>query len=162
VSAWSPPSHPPYALRLASAADLDALWEVERSAHAHPWTRELLGAELDTAQSRVWCACDEAGAVCGLLVFWVIGDLVDILDVAVHTRMQRRGVAAHMLRALFELCAASGVTEITLEVREHNAPALALYQRAGFAAVGRRKGYYSDTGEAAVLMSASVAIPATS
>lgn len=157
MSAWAPPSSSDGpSLRLATEADLDALYAVETSAHAHPWTRDMLAAELSTAHARVWCALDAQGAVCGLLVFWVIADLVDILDVAVHTRMQRQGVARAMLDALFALAAQHATTEITLEVREHNAPALALYARAGFVAVGRRAGYYSDTGEAAVLMSAPI------
>lgn len=156
MSDWEPPSRPGAALRCATRDDLDALWAVEQSAHEHPWTRDLLAAEFDTSQSRVWCACDEGGAVVGLLVFWVIGDLVDILDVAVHRAAQRRGIARTMVGALFEACAGQGVVEITLEVREHNVPARALYERSGFKAVGRRARYYSDTGEAAVLMSASV------
>lgn len=157
MSSWIPPATSGrWSLRLATAADLDALYAVETSAHVHPWTRDMLAAELSTPHARVWCALDAQGAVCGLLVFWVIADLVDILDVAVHVRMQRQGIARAMLDALFALAAQHATTEITLEVRERNAPALALYARAGFIVVGRRAGYYSDTGEAAVLMSAPI------
>ncbi len=63
-----------------------------------------------------------------------------------------RGVGSRFLRFLLDYAASQGCREVTLEVRPSNVVALHLYGRAGFAAVGRRKQYYSDTHEDAIVM----------
>ena len=87
--------------------------------------------------------------IAGLVVAWVVADVeVQILEVAVHPTLRRRGLGARLVRAALDLAPAA---DATLEVRASNDAALRLYQSCGFARVGARAGYYAD-GEDAVLM----------
>ena len=87
--------------------------------------------------------------IAGLVVAWVVADVeVQILEVAVHPTLRRRGLGARLVRAALDLAPAA---DATLEVRASNDAALRLYESCGFARVGARAGYYAD-GEDAVLM----------
>ena len=87
--------------------------------------------------------------IAGLVVAWVVADVeVQILEVAVHPTLRRRGLGARLVRAALDLAPA---VDATLEVRASNDAALRLYESCGFSRVGERAGYYAD-GEDAVLM----------
>ncbi|MGH2842740.1 MAG: GNAT family N-acetyltransferase, partial [Solirubrobacteraceae bacterium] len=73
-----------------------------------------------------------------------------VMNVAVDRGERRRGIAAALLEVL--LTRAGHGADYTLEVRVSNAPAIALYERYGFSAVGTRRRYYADNGEDAVIM----------
>jgi ribosomal-protein-alanine N-acetyltransferase len=72
----------------------------------------------------------------------------------VHPEWRRRGVARQLLGAALIEGVARGVTLAFLEVRPSNTRALALYESLGFQVIGRRNGYYFDTGEDALVMEA--------
>ena len=76
-----------------------------------------------------------------------------VTNVAVSPACRRQGVAAALLEAALAECAARGVERLCLEVRESNAPAIALYTRFGFALDGRRPRFYSAPTEDALLYS---------
>ena len=76
----------------------------------------------------------------------------DITNITVSGECRRRGIGTALLKELFRRCPERGVTVIHLEVRESNAPARALYEKLGFIADGRRKNYYTDPAEDAILM----------
>ena len=80
----------------------------------------------------------------------------DIGNVAVAPDSRRRGIGAALLKALFAESERRGTAVLQLEVRESNAPAIALYTGAGFAPVGKRKNFYSNPTENAVLMTISL------
>lgn len=141
-------------VRRATPADLDAIMEVERAAHAHPWQRESFEREFTLEWSRIWVAT-EGERVAGFLAFWRVLDELHILDVAVHPDFQRRGIARGMLEMLIALGHAHEVISVLLEVRVSNKPAIALYKRLGFERMGRRKRYYDD-GEDAWVMCAEL------
>ena len=76
----------------------------------------------------------------------------DITNITVSGECRRRGVGTALMEELFRRCPERGVTVIHLEVRESTAPARALYEKLGFIADGRRKNYYTDPAEDAILM----------
>ena len=76
-------------------------------------------------------------------------DEAEILSVAVERRRRGKGCARALLDLHLRRLAGMGVRAVFLEVDEHNAPARKLYDRAGFAQVGRRQGYYPAEGGAA-------------
>ena len=98
-------------------------------------------------------ACAAAGYV---LVRAVAGE-GEILRIGVLPEFRRRGLASRLLEEVFRR-ADKDVEQWFLEVREHNAAAIALYRSFGFTEVGSRKAYYRDTGEAAILMRRDVLI----
>ena len=79
-----------------------------------------------------------------------------ITNVAVSPDFRRQGIARALIEALLAKARENGLAFVTLEVRESNAPAIALYTGAGFEPVGKRKNFYSNPTENAVLMTISL------
>jgi len=76
--------------------------------------------------------------------------------IAVTAEHQRRGLGRKLLEQIFEGVRKRGVSEIWLEVRVSNEPAIRIYRRAGMREVGLRKGYYADPAEDASVMSLTI------
>lgn len=87
----------------------------------------------------------------GFLLARVAGGEAEVITLAVRPAARRRGLAARLLARALRACAGAGAAAMFLEVDTANAPALALYARAGFARVGTRRGYYGPGRDAAVL-----------
>ena len=140
-------------LRSGDLGDIETVEAIEAVAHPTPWSRAIFERELQLDWSHLWVveAPNGEGAV-GFLVFWTIHDEVHILNVAVHPDFRRRGIASRVIARLRARAEELGFAFITLEVREHNKPAIRLYESMGFEVTGRREEYYADTGEAALLM----------
>ena len=134
----------------ATAADLDAIVAIEQHGFAAPRPRVVFARELELAQARlVVLRARGDGPVLGFANFWIADDTVDLHVIAVAPDARRRGLGAVLLA---HVIAAAAPRRVVLEVRASNAPAQALYRRAGFVVDGRRPRYYPD-GEDAVLMS---------
>ena len=93
----------------------------------------------------------EDGRIVGYLVCSRYDKVWHLMNVAVDNRLRRRGIALALMEHLFETADGPG-EQYTLEVRTSNAPAIRLYERFGFHAAGRRRGYYHDNREDAVIM----------
>lgn len=150
-------SGPPEGMRLrrAGPGDLPALCAIERAAHQHPWSDEMLRRELESPHATVLCA-EEAGAgggaIAAFVVYWIIHDELHVLDVATAPEARRRGLARALLLEALADGAGRGAVRALLEVRRSNAGAIALYRALGFLQDTVRRRYYPD-GEDAVLMS---------
>jgi ribosomal-protein-alanine N-acetyltransferase len=84
--------------------------------------------------------------------FWEIVDEAHITLLAVDPRYQRQGLGQAMLFALIAEAVDRGLERATLEVRDSNQSALSLYQKFGFKIAGRRRRYYKDTNEDALIL----------
>jgi ribosomal-protein-alanine N-acetyltransferase len=93
-----------------------------------------------------------AGGLVGFILSRIVVGEAEILSVAVAAARRGRGLARRMLDLHLRRLAGLGVRTVFLEVDEGNAPARALYRRAGFREVGRREGYYPERGGAAPLV----------
>lgn len=93
-----------------------------------------------------------APEVCGFLLAWRAADELHLTDLGVSAAQRRRGVGRALVADLCRTGTDSGARLIVLEVRESNAPALALYRGMQFVELDRRARYYADTGEDAVVM----------
>lgn len=85
--------------------------------------------------------------------YWLLGDDAHIIAIAVHPDWRKRGLAEWLMLELAALAWGQGATLVTLEMRASNTAAGALYRKLGFQEVGRRKRYYRDTDEDALLFS---------
>lgn len=142
----------------ATAADLDAIDDIERHAFPRPWPRSVFETELGRDLARIDVARARAAApIVGFSNYWLVTDTerggeVQIHAIATHPDHRRGGVGAALLaRALANGCAAR-CTVATLEVRRGNVPAIRLYERAGFRTVHVRAAYYQDNAEDALVM----------
>ena len=97
-----------------------------------------------------------AEKIAGFIAARFTGDEVHINNVAVRAQFRLRGIGQTLLGSVLEEGALMGARSAILEVRAGNLAAQALYQHAGFRVVGRRRGYYADPPEDALVMSASI------
>ena len=88
----------------------------------------------------------------GFAVAWRAADELHVIDVGITLTERRRGLGRMLMQALRGAADEQALRVVLLEVRESNRAAIALYESEGFAVQGRRERYYSDTGEAAVVM----------
>ncbi len=141
-------------IRPATFADVRAIWNIETLSFPTPWSRWCFLSELANPLSTILVACpvQSPRTVVGFLIYWVAVEEMHILNLAVHPRWRRRGVATALLTEGLARARKHGAAVAWLEARPSNTAALALYERFGFVPVGRRRGYYHDTGEDAVIM----------
>ncbi|MDE6281386.1 MAG: ribosomal protein S18-alanine N-acetyltransferase [Oscillospiraceae bacterium] len=118
---------------------------------ADPWSEELFRDALDNPRAAILLAEGEDGTILGYAVLSVVLDEGNLDNIAVAPEARRRGVADALLGALTGF-GREHLSVLMLEVRASNAPAIALYEKHGFAAVGRRKNYYDAPKEDAILM----------
>lgn len=141
------------------ASDLTDVLVIERASFSMPWSRGAFLYEIEQNRvARCWVA-RESGRIVGYICLWEVADELHITNVAVHPSARRRGYGRALLDSIFERARAAGARMVLLEVRPSNVEALALYESLGFRVVGRRRGYYYDTGEDALVMEAAM-VPA--
>ncbi len=146
-----------WAAREAVRGDLDDLAALDALSKPVPWGKDAIGGFIGSVPGVfILCPSNREGATIGGPVGFIIarwlGDECEIMSIGVHPQYRRRGLGRMLLETLRRTALAHGKTSWILEVREYNTAALSLYQSVGFVEVGRRRGYYVDTGEAAILM----------
>ncbi len=146
-------THPPQIRRL-TYVDLPQVIAVERRAFTTPWSLAMFVLEL-SKPSGICLAALRGERIVGYLVCSRYNTVWHLMNVAVDDRLRREGIAEALMDRLFELADAPG-EQYTLEVRTSNHGAIRLYEKRGFQAAGRRRGYYHDNREDAVVMGRTV------
>ena len=136
--------------------DVPAVAAIERDSFSSPWPRQ---AFLDELRHHAIARCrvvrqEPDGQVLGYTCCWVVGEELMINNVAVAAGHRGRGVGRALLQRALEEAAAEGCRVAWLEVRPSNDTAIHLYETLGFSTVARRRRYYSDTQEDALVMRA--------
>jgi len=140
----------PLEIRRLTYADLPELISIERRAFPTPWSLAMFVLELSKPAS-VCLAALRGGRMVGFLICSRYDTVWHVMNVAVDPDRRRQGIATQLLDDLLRRIDGKGA-RFTLEVRESNAGAIELYEGFGFRAAGRRKRYYQDNGEDAVIM----------
>ena len=135
-----------------TADHLDEVAELERICFTTPWSRNMLAEELDNYLSAFLVALDDNDKVAGYAGLQAVLDEGYITNVAVRPDCRRQGVAGQILQVFLDFAQAQGLAFLTLEVRDSNAPAAALYASLGFAQIGLRKNYYQHPKEDARIL----------
>ena len=134
-------------LRPAEPADVDAMAAAHASAFDEAWSAGDLLVMM-TDRGAIALVVEAApGALSGFILCRVIAGEAEIVTLAVRPQHRRRGVARALLAAA-EAAARLTAEAMFLEVAVDNAGAIALYEQAGYAPVGRRAGYYARPGGA--------------
>ena len=149
-------------------ADIPQVAIIDRFSFPNPWPpdayrKEILGNEHahffvalngESRRWRRWLGLKAQRKVIGFGGYWFIIDEAHINTIAVHPHWRSKGIGEILLRGMIEHALDLNVTEATLEVRASNIIAQNLYRKFGFEVVGRRKNYYRNNGEDALLMTA--------
>jgi [ribosomal protein S18]-alanine N-acetyltransferase len=147
----------PWQIRPAVPADLPDLVRLERASFACPWSEDSLRHDLvDHPAACYLAACTAAGTLVGYAAFWRSVDVAMITNIAVDPAWRGRGIGRQLLAALVGQAVAEGFKRLVLEVRPSSTIARRLYESAGFAAIGVRRGYYLDNHEDAIIMQKNV------
>ena len=125
--------------------------QIERECFSMPWSEVALEEELYNPQASFIVAQRADGAVLGYAGLHVAADEGYIDNIAVRADYRRQGIADDLLD-VFVRFGAVNLAFLTLEVRPSNQAAIDLYFKHGFAQVGRRKDYYQDPKEDAIIM----------
>ncbi|NPV26111.1 MAG: ribosomal protein S18-alanine N-acetyltransferase [Firmicutes bacterium] len=140
-----------FKIRKMMAEDLDDILRIEQVSFPTPWSRQAYLSELQNDFAYyVVAVVDEQ--VVGYAGMWLLVDEAHVTNVAVAPDYRGRQLGEYLLKWLMEIAVLRGARAITLEVRPSNRPAQRLYTRLGFVAAGLRRGYYTDTGEDAIIM----------
>jgi [ribosomal protein S18]-alanine N-acetyltransferase len=146
-------------IRCASPADLDAILAIEQAcAEAPHWTHPLwlaaLSGEQGSEPQRASFVAESIGGIVGFAVASRTGELAELESVAVSPPARRMGVGKALCQQVMDWSRHAGATELELEVRASSDGALALYRSLGFLEQARRREYYRNPTEDAVLMAA--------
>ena len=137
-------------IRPLTYADLPQVIAIERRAFPTPWSLAMFVLELSKPSGICLAALTDERLV-GYLVCSRYDTVWHLMNIAVDDRLRRQGIATTLLERLFEQ-ADRPSEQYTLEVRTSNDAAIRLYERFGFRAAGRRRAYYHDNREDALIM----------
>ncbi len=134
---------------------LDRILEIENLSFSVPWSLNGFLQELENPVSQLWALLSDK-VVLGYFCFWAVREEMQLLDLAVHPEYRNRGHGSFLLKKMIDLALLNGISRIWLEVRASGSSARRLYEKFGFAESGRRKNYYTDPAEDAIVMSVDV------
>ena len=139
-------------IRRMTLDDLPAVIELDKLSFNLPWPERSFRFELtENSASRCWVA-EMDGKIVGMIVAWLLVDEAHVATIATHPDHRRQGIARNLLTYALRYMSKEGAVTSFLEVRENNAAAQDMYRKFGYEVVGRRKRYYKDTNEDAILM----------
>ena len=139
-------------IRRMTLDDLPAVIELDKLSFNLPWPERSFRFELtENSASRCWVA-EMDGKIVGMIVAWLLVDEAHVATIATHPDHRRQGIARNLLTYALRYMSKEGAVTSFLEVRENNTAAQDMYREFGYEAVGRRKRYYKDTNEDAILM----------
>ncbi len=146
-------------VRPAAAGDLDAIADIENGAFSDPWSTRSFRDFLDVPAAHFDVLVGPDDAVAGYGVLLLAPPDGDVANLAVAPRHRRAGAGRVLLSAMLDAARDVGVRTVHLEVRESNIAARALYGRLGFQPVGRRRGYYHQPREDALILRRDLGTP---
>lgn len=128
------------AVRDMTLSDVDEVLSIEQNAHVYPWTR---GNFTDALASGYQCKVYDAdGLTLGYAVFMAAVDEAHLLNITIASQYQHKGLGMKLLHEIISTARSQQMLRLIIEVRPSNLAALALYCKAGFVELGRRRDYY--------------------
>jgi ribosomal-protein-alanine N-acetyltransferase len=143
-----------YFIRRMREEDLPEVRAIETLSFSNPWSDNTFRGEIqNTPVSFPMVVVRRPGEeVVGYVIFWQIRDDVQVNNVAVRPDCRGLGLGEALMRYAIAKVRAAGAAFMTLEVRQSNTAAVALYKKLGFEIMGTRKNYYTKPDEDAYVM----------
>ena len=144
-----------FRIRKMVEADLPAVLALDKMSFSLPWPERSFRFEVKgNPAARCWVA-EMDGEIAAMIVAWLFVDEVHIANLATHPDFRRQGIARELLKHTLRYTYDEGAVSSFLEVRESNHAAQEMYRKLGYEITGRRKRYYKDNDEDAILMTLS-------
>jgi [ribosomal protein S18]-alanine N-acetyltransferase len=124
---------------------------IEARTNSAPWSERSFRNELDHSHG-IFLTAILNGEVIGYGAIWLVIDEAHVTTIAVAEEHHRKGIGERLMRDLLSRAKEAGMVCSTLEVRASNTPAIRLYEKLGFVVTARRKQYYPDNKEDAIVM----------
>lgn len=140
-----------FILRKMTPQDIDEVMRIEQKSFTLPWSRESYLGELKN-NFATYLVCDYEGEVVGYGGIWVVFEEAHITNVAVDPDFRQFGMGTALMQELEQVARDKKANRILLEVRPSNQAALAMYSNLYYFPSGLRRGYYTDDGEDAIIM----------
>jgi len=131
--------------------DLEQVLEIERKSFPQPWLQQHFIDELGFSYAFPLSAFDAEGRLVGYICPMQLLDEGHILNVAVDPEVRGSGVGRMLVQKVLDECRSAGASFVSLEVRESNFSAIALYLKMGFTRMGKRKRYYENNEDALMM-----------
>ena len=125
--------------------------QLEKLCFSLPWSENSVTSELRNPLS-LWIVAVEGETLAGYVGSQSVRGEADMMNLAVQPEYRRQGIGEKLVSVLITALAQQSVSSLTLEVRASNAPAISLYEKLGFAQVGRRPNYYRNPKEDALIL----------
>ncbi len=138
-------------IRPIEERDIKRLAEIEADSFATPWSEQSFRELLSIDYAR-YLVAETEGTVVGSAGMRIVAGEGDIDNVVVERPYRGQGIAQKLIEELIKTGEAEGVNEFTLEVRVSNAPAIHVYEKAGFRSEGIRPNFYEKPTEDALIM----------
>ena len=135
--------------------DVEAILEIENASFTSPWTAGMFLETLASTAGEGY-VLESRAKILGYMIFYSLQDEAHILNIAVAPHVRGHGHGEKILAETIALFRERGIRDIYLDVREGNHSARKLYLKLGFHTIGRRKKYYSESGEDALVMELSI------
>ncbi len=154
-------------IELMRESDVNTVQEIEREIFATPWPRNAYYRELASRSSAHYVVLRQEGldtrppevrspdfdsTITGYGGMWRMYDEAHVTTIGVRHDLQHHGYGRILFAGLVQAAYDMGAKWVTLEVRTTNDNAIRMYEGFGFKVIGRRKGYYTDNGEDAIVM----------
>lgn len=142
-------------VRLMEEVDSASVAVIEEQNFSDPWSRKGI-LETSAQKQAMILVAEERKEITGYLILYYALNEGEIARIAVLKKYQNQGVGSHLVWKLENICREKGITKVMLDVRAGNKNAERFYRKHGFITDGRRRHYYVDPTEDAVLMSREI------
>ena len=143
-------------IEIANIDEIDDILQIEHSSFTDPWSKSSFEEAINSDNITVYSVTNDNGNMVGFSCLLMIDYDAEILNIAGARNSRNQGIGTLLATHMINICRSNGVEDIFLEVRESNVSARALYVKLGFAEIGKRKKYYSNPTEDAILMKLSL------
>ena len=130
--------------------DISQVAAIEKEIFSIPWSEKSFADSLESNDT-IYIVAEEDGIIYGYCGIYLSFEIGNISNVAVGEKYRKKGIATNMIAEMIKQAKFKDVTDITLEVRETNVPAIRLYEKLGFKEEGIRKNFYEKPTEDALI-----------